>query len=91
MISASTPDLAEFNKVIAKIGYPNASYSLWKKVGDGDGEYTHVWEGNWPDQAAYDAIHENEEYKKAVEMHRSKFEKAMEKQVYQKYLEIVTP
>ena len=79
---------AEINTAIAEMGYPGSGYRLWKKSGEGEGEYSHVFEGSWPSQAGYDAIHEAEAYQNAVEPHRPTFQKLTENQVYQRYAEV---
>ena len=82
---------SETNKVISELGYPDTGYRLWKVQRDYDAEYKYTLIGNWPSQAAYDVIHENEAYKNAVERLQAKLlvEKDLE-QVYLRYSEVTT-
>ena len=78
------------NRAIADSGHPNAGYRLWKVTGEQAGEYSYLWEGAWPDQATYDEIHEGEAWQKAAERVGPLFEKIMEKQIYNRFIEIPT-
>lgn len=51
------------NKTIDSIGYPDAGYKLWLIQGDTNKAVRFMVEGNWPTQAIYDTIHENQLYK----------------------------
>lgn len=79
------------NERIADLGYPQAGYRMWKANGEVTTGYTHLWEGYWPSQAAYDEIHESEEYKQAGESNQALWEKLWDLQVYQRYAEVVPP
>lgn len=78
---------SEINKVISDLGYPGAGYRLWKVQGDSPVEHMYLWEGSWPSQAAYDAIHESEAYDNAGERHGDMFQ-ALGDQVYRRYSEV---
>jgi hypothetical protein len=80
--------LADISSVIAELGYPGAGYRVFRVQSDTTSEYEYLWEGNWPSQAAYDVIHENEAYVAAFEAHQSMFESLGEMQVYRRYVEI---
>lgn len=82
--------LREMNRAIADSGHPTAGYRLWKVTGEQAGEYSYLWEGVWPDQATYDAIHESESWQKTAERLGPLFEKVMEKQIYNRFIEIWT-
>lgn len=88
----SESDLAEslgkVNAAIAQEGHHMAGYRLWKVVGDLEGEFTYVWEGVWPSQDAYDAIHDSEAYRMAGE--DFDYESFWPLQVYNRYEEIPT-
>lgn len=47
------------NETIDEIGYPDAGYKLWMRQPDASGVRFMI-EGFWPDQAAYDIIHDNQ-------------------------------
>ncbi len=57
--------LERMNKAIDSIGYPDAGYKLWVVQSDTSKDYRFMVEGYWPDQAAYDLIHNHELYKNA--------------------------
>lgn len=57
--------LENMNKAIDSIGYPDAGYKLWVVQSDTIKDYRFMLEGYWPDQAAYDLIHNNDLYKNA--------------------------
>ena len=66
--------LDEINNVIAEIGYPGAGYTLWR-IENPDIEEKFMVEGNWPDHAAYDVIHQNESYTKVIEKNKELWDK----------------
>jgi len=45
------------NKAIDSIGYPDAGYNLWIVQSDTVKGLRFLFEGNWPNQAIYDTIH----------------------------------
>jgi hypothetical protein len=45
------------NKAIDSIGYPDAGYNLWIVQSDTVKDLRFLVEGNWPNQAIYDTIH----------------------------------
>ena len=47
------------NEVIDEIGYPDAGYKLWMRESDAS-DVRFMVEGLWPDQAAYDLIHNHQ-------------------------------
>ncbi len=79
---------SEINKVISDLGYPGAGYRLWKVQGDSPVEHMYLWEGSWPNQAAYDTIHESEAYDNATERHGDILQALRDFQVYQRYSEV---
>lgn len=81
--------LGAMNAAIAEAGYPDAGYRLWKVTGEQAGDYAYLWEGNWPNQEAYDIIHSHPAYIAAGERWDSAFVPLMEVQVYNRYVEIL--
>ena len=49
------------NEAIEEIGYPDAGYKLWMRESD-NSDVRFMIEGLWPDQAAYDLIHDHQLY-----------------------------
>jgi hypothetical protein len=88
----SEADLAEalgkLNAGVAEAGYPEAGYSLWKVTGEQSGDYAYLWEGDWPSQEGYDAIHESESWQAAAEAITEVFEALSPQHVYNRYTEI---
>ncbi len=80
--------LEHINSAIAEVGYPGAGYTLFKVQSDTTAEYQYLWEGNWPSQAAYDVIHQNEAYTAAFEMHQALFDALAQAHVYHRYVEV---
>lgn len=80
--------LGAMNAAVAEAGYPHAGYRLWKVTGEQAGDFTYLFEGNWPNQEAYDIIHSHPAYEAAGERLESFWEPVMEVQVYNRYVEI---
>ena len=80
--------LGKLNAAVAEAGYPEAGYSLWKVTGEQAGEYAYLWEGDWPSQDDYDAIHESESWKAAWEATAEVYEALSPQHVYNRYVEI---
>jgi hypothetical protein len=53
------------NEAIDEIGYPDAGYKLWMRESDTSG-VRFMLEGFWPDQEAYDLIHDHQLYDDAM-------------------------
>ena len=87
--SVSEADLAAalwiMNTGVAEAGYAE---SLWKVTGEQAGEYAYLWEGDWPSQESYDAIHESESWQAAAEARAEVLEAIIREQVYNRYVEI---
>ena len=52
---------AKMNDAIEEIGYPDAGYKVWV-IQDDNSDFRFMIEGFWPDQAAYDIIHDSQIY-----------------------------
>jgi len=59
--------LERINKAIDSIGYPDAGYQLWIVQSDTATGTRFMLNGNWPNQAVYNEIHDHELYKNANE------------------------
>ena len=71
---------SSMNEVIDEIGYPDAGYKLWMRQSD-NSDVRFMVEGLWPDQAAYDLIHNHQLFKDA----RTASSTAMDGLVFAKY------
>lgn len=54
--------LKEMNTAIARLGYKDAGYFLYKVEGEGVEKYHYFFEGVWPSAEAYKKIHEDKMY-----------------------------
>lgn len=61
----------KINMVIDSIGYPDAGYQIWSVKSKDTLNFRIMTEASWPDQKAYDIIHDHELYKKALEDEKS--------------------
>src|SRR5689334_6481995 len=57
--------ITEINGILAKAGYPNARYRLYKVSGKQHGQYSHLWEASWSGRAEYEKIHKLPAYQEA--------------------------
>lgn len=80
--------LTAMNKAIREAGH-HGGYRLWKVTGEQAGEYGYMWEGNWPSQEAYDAIHQLEAYQQP-DFGGVDYEVIGPLEVYNRYVEIAT-
>lgn len=80
--------LIDVNQAIAKAGYPESGYRFWKiKSSNEKMEYQYLWEGNWPSQAGYDAIHKLDAFRAAWKAH-SELYKKLSGHLYIRYAEV---
>jgi hypothetical protein len=80
--------LAESNGVMRRIGYPNASYRLWKLSSKQTGAPTYMVEGVWPSQAAYDSIHTHELWTASGKKLDAAYTAMYGTQVYYRYVQV---
>src|SRR5689334_8075793 len=66
LASGAEPDLLaaleEVNQAIAKEGYPESRYRVWKVQGDQQGGHAYLWESTWPDRTVYSKVHDAQSY-----------------------------
>jgi len=55
-----------WNNAIDEIGYPDAGYKIWV-IQEDTSNVKYMIEGYWPDQEAYNKIHDHELYQKVYE------------------------
>lgn len=80
--------MGEFNKLFSILGFQNVEYQLWRVTGNQIGTYTHIWNSVWPNQDAYDKVHQNEDYKNLVEKHRQYVENIISQEIYNRYVQV---
>jgi hypothetical protein len=84
-----TGTLAQFNAAIAKAGYPNAQYRLYKIAGKQQGPYSHLWEASWSGRAEYEKIHNLPVYQEASSLLKD-LNAFMNDEAYNRFVEIPT-
>jgi len=84
-----TGTLAQFNAAIAKAGYPNAQYRLYKIAGKQQGPYSHLWEASWSGRAEYEKIHNLRVYQEASSLLKD-LTAFMNDEAYNRFVEIPT-
>jgi formylglycine-generating enzyme required for sulfatase activity len=84
-----TGTLAQFNAAIAKAGYPNAQYRLYKVAGKQQGQYSHLWESSWSGRAEYEKIHNLPVYQQASSLLKDLMP-MMKDEAYNRFVEIPT-
>ena len=84
-----TGTLAQFNAAIAKAGYPNAQYRLYKVAGKQQGQYSHLWESSWSGRAEYEKIHNLPVYQQASALLKDLMP-LMKDEAYNRFVEIPT-
>jgi hypothetical protein len=80
--------VAEFNKLYTEIGYPNIRYRVWKISGKQSGQFTHIWESEWPDKATYDKVHGLKEVTELITRHEKELREILKDQLYNRYEEL---
>ena len=80
--------LDEVNQAIAKEGYPDCRYRVWKVQGDQQGSHAYLWESTWPDRAVYAKVHDAQSYQRAIQRVRSAIEAPLKDHVYNQYEQI---
>jgi hypothetical protein len=81
--------LAQFNQAMAKAGYPNARYRLYRVAGKQQGPHTHLWEASWSGRSDYEKIHNLPAYQEASAL-LEEVTALMKDEVYNRFVEIPT-
>jgi hypothetical protein len=79
--------LDDMNAAVAKAGFPDIRYRLYKVTGKQAGSYNYLWESSWPGGAVYDKVHKNEAWVAATKKH-PEMEALMKDEVYNRYVEV---
>lgn len=77
--------LDDINQVIATIEPRKAGYSLWKVQSDSIPDYRYLIQGHWPDQASYDSIHINPNFRKELDRNIHIFTETRKWDLYRRY------
>lgn len=80
--------LKKINTAIDGMGYPGAGYFLYKAQGDEVKDNRYFFEGVWPNEAAYKAIHDTEAWKKAAEETDALYQKISAVELYRKMVRV---
>ncbi len=76
--------LKKMNAAIERLGYPGAGYYLYKTEDEKEKNYRYFFEGVWPSEEAYEAIHNHEAWKKAANETKAVSEKIKPVEVYRR-------
>jgi len=77
--------LDDVNQVVRQISPSSAGYSLWKVQSDTIDQYRLFIQGAWADQAAYDTIHVNPDFRKVLDKYKSIFDQTRKWELYRRF------
>ena len=77
--------LEEINAAIEEIGYPGAGYKFWKAIDETVMQNRYMILSSWPDEEAYQLIHDHEAYKAVNEKYSELGEKITKQSLYVRY------
>ena len=80
--------IADLNAVVAKAGFSDTRYRLFKVTGTQAGTYNYLLESSWPGGDAYDQVHKSPEWREAAQKHPD-FQRITKDQVYNRYVEVL--
>lgn len=73
------------NEVIGEIESRPAGYSIWKVQSDTINTYQYLIQGHWPDQAAFDSIHVNPDFRKQLDADVHVYNETRKWKLYRRY------
>jgi quinol monooxygenase YgiN len=80
--------LAQFNQRIQEAAGSDARYRLWR-VQEGEQEAVRfLWESTWRDQASYDAVHADPEFRALLARHSGALLRLLQNHSYSRYSEV---
>ncbi len=77
--------LDDLNGAISKAGHSETRYGVWKVTGEQTGDYAYAFGSAWADRAAYDAVHDDQDYKALREQHQEAYDNLIPDEIYNKY------
>lgn len=75
---------SKMNAVAEQLGYPGAGYFLYKTTSNDAPNYRYYFEGVWPSETAYKAIHDDAAFKKASDETKDTYQKIKAVEIYRK-------
>jgi hypothetical protein len=79
--------LADMNAVVAKAGYKDIRYRLYKVFGKQAGTYNYLWESFWPSGEVYQKVHATPEWAAAVKKNAA-LDALMKNELYNRFVEV---
>jgi hypothetical protein len=80
--------ITDMNEMIAKAGYPNVRYRLYKVAGKQNGSYGYMWESTWPSEDVYAKAHADPGWDAVDKKHKS-IASMVKDQTYDRYVEVM--
>jgi hypothetical protein len=78
--------ITDMNAVLAKAGYADVRYRLYKISGKQAGPYAYLWESTWPGAEAYEKVHQSADWTASSKKHQ--LDALMKDEVYNRYVEV---
>jgi hypothetical protein len=78
--------IADMNAVVAKAGYPNIKYRLFKVAGTRSGSHEYLWESSWPGADVYNKIHNSAAWRESTQKHQ--MDNLLRDEIYNRYIEV---
>ena len=79
--------MADMNAAIAKAGYKDVRYRLYKVIGKQAGPYAFMWESEWPSGDVYQKVHALPEWK-AIGSRYPGLSELTKDEIYNRYVEV---
>ncbi len=85
-IASLNAAVQKINQAIAKIGYPGFGYSIMNIIPEKNEKFNYVMTGKWGNEQIYNTIHNDPEFKKAIEEVKNTLVPFFNDEIYVKYI-----
>ena len=79
--------IADMNAVMAKAGYKDIRYRLYKVFGKQAGPYNYLWESVWPSGEIYVKVHQSPDWAAASKKNAA-IDDLMKNELYNRFVEV---